>query len=321
MRCRSITIAIDLDAIRASAECIRRRTQRRLIAVIKADAYGCGAARVADALADIADDFAYFSIHEAREVGRPGLVLGPLEADAAQYFELGLRPSVHCWQDAERLACANMVVNIETGMQRYGCTPEEVERILERYSPCEACTHAGSLDAVRQFQTICVDRFSLRHAAATALLDEPTAWLDAVRPGYWLYRRAMRVSTPLLLVRETRGPVGYGGFECPRVGVILGGYSNRLAPAPVVINGRRQRLIEAGMNTSFVSVDPADRAGDEVVLLGDGLDEVELAAHFGVRPHTVLCRYGGMGPRVYVRNSAISVAPIMPASSAGTGAA
>jgi alanine racemase len=100
-------------------------------------------------------------------------------------------------------------------------------------------------------------------------------------------------------VRETSGSVGYGGFECSRIGVILCGYSNRVAPAPVVINGRRQRILETGMNTSFVSVDSGDKVGDEVVLLGDKLDEEELASALHVRPHEILCRYTSMGARRY----------------------
>lgn len=110
----------------------------------------------------------------------------------------------------------------------------------------------------------------------------------------------MRVSARLNAVRDTSGPIGYTGFESPRVGIILAGYSNWVAPGPVLINGRRQRLLEAGMNTSFVSVAPGDRAGDEVVLLGDGLTEAELAAQLRVREHEILCRYCAMGPRAYV---------------------
>jgi alanine racemase len=101
-------------------------------------------------------------------------------------------------------------------------------------------------------------------------------------------------------VRATHGPAGYSGFEHPHVGLILAGYSNHLSPGPVWINGRWQRLIEAGMNSSFVTVDPGDRVGDEVVLLGNELNEARLAAHFGVREHEVLCRYSAMGVRRYL---------------------
>jgi alanine racemase len=54
------------------------------------------------------------------------------------------------------------------------------------------------------------------------------------------------------------------------------------------------------MNSSFVSVEPSDRVGDEVVLLGDGLTEALLAQHLDCREHEVLCRYCSMGARSYV---------------------
>jgi alanine racemase len=109
------------------------------------------------------------------------------------------------------------------------------------------------------------------------------------------------VTTRLRAVHKPRGPVGYTGVVTPRVGVFLAGYSNFVRPGPVLINGRRQQILESGMNTSYVSVAATDRPGDEVVLLGDELTEDELATHFGVRPHEILCRYTAMGPRHYVR--------------------
>ena len=59
MRSRHINVSIDLDRVRGSAEQIRAAAGVRLISVIKSDAYGLGAARVADAIAAVSDDFAY----------------------------------------------------------------------------------------------------------------------------------------------------------------------------------------------------------------------------------------------------------------------
>lgn len=300
MRSRHIQVSIDLDRVRASAEAIRRHTGVPLIAVVKADAYGLGAVPVADALAPVADEFAYFSLHEARQVGRPGIVLGPPEGDPADYRALNLRPAIGNRADAERFGGLAAAIDVDTGMQRFGCRPDELDDLYGRCMVEDIYTHAVTLPQARLLRDVCRGRAARIHAAATSLLDTPEAWLDAVRPGLALYRGAVRVSTPLTLVRETTGGVGYTQFECQHVGVILGGYSNLLRPGPVVINGRRQQLLEAGMNTAFVSVDPSDRAGDEVVLLGAGLTEAELAAHFGCREHEILCRYTSMGQRRYL---------------------
>ena len=300
MRSPHIQVVINLDEVRASAESIRRRTGVGLIAVVKADAYGLGATRITDALAPVVDEFAYFSVREAREVRRAGIVLGPPEGDAAEHRRLNLRPAIANRADAERFAGIPVALSVDTGMQRFGCRPEELDDLYRRCTPEDIFTHAVTLPQARLLREACRGRPARIHAAATSLLDTPEAWLDAVRPGLALYRGAVRVSTPLKLVRETTGGAGYTQFECRHVGVILGGYGNLLRPGPVVINGRWQQLLEAGMNTAFVSVDPSDRAGDEVVLLGDGLTEAELATHFGCLEHEILCRYTSTGQRCYL---------------------
>lgn len=299
MRSKQINVVIDLDRVRTSAENIRRQTGVAVIAVIKADAYGLGAKRVADAIESVIDEFAYFHVGEAREVGKPGLVIGPPDADAAEFRELRLRPTIGALADAPRFRGMRVAVSLDTGMQRFGCDESEIQELLSACECDEVHTHAGSLAAVRK---LCaqIDRGRYRRlAACTALLHEPQAWLDGVRPGIGLYRGAMRVSTRLHSVRETSGPIGYTGFSASRVGIIIGGYSNRIAAAPVLVNGRRQRMLEIGMNSAYVTIDPSDRAGDEVVLLGDGLTEAEVGAALQIREHEVLCRYGSMGLRDY----------------------
>lgn len=311
MRCPHVQVAISLDAVRASAESIRAQTGVGLIAVIKSDAYGLGAPRVADAIASVVDDFAYFAVSEAREVGRPGLILGPPDGDPAEFRELNVRPAVGNLDDARKFAGMPVALKVDTGMQRFGCPPEQLDDLIKHCDVTEYFSHAVTTDATDQLRAACAGRGRPIHAAATCLLDKSESWFDAVRPGLALYRGAVRTTTRLHTIRSTSGPMGYSGVECPLVGIVLVGYSSFLQPGPVLINGRRQRLLEIGMNTSFVSVDPQDRPGDEVVLLGDGLDEAELARHCAVREHEILCRYTAMGPRRYVSGQ-IPVSPGSP---------
>lgn len=305
MRSPHLSASVNLDAIRASAERIAAATRVDLIAVIKADGYGLGAERVADALASVAREFAYFSIEEAAAVRKPGIVLGPPTARPEEYQALRLRPAVSSVSEATRFRDVPALLCVDTGMQRFGCDPQDVPRILARATIEEAFTHTTRIAGVESLSAACAGRVPRLHAAATALLGTPAAWLDAVRPGMALYDGALRVTTRLHSVRDVRGPVGYSGFDAPRVGVILAGYSNGLRPAPVEINGRPQRILECGMNTSFVSADPRDREGDEVVLLGSELTEHALAAHFGTRPHEILCRYASAGIRTYNQRAAV----------------
>jgi len=239
MRSRHIQVTINLEQIRQAAERVRRLTGVKLIAVIKADAYGLGAVPVADGLAEVVDEFAYFTLQEAREVGRPGLVLGPPEGEPAEYRELNLRPTVSCLQDAERLAGLPVAVKVDTGMQRFGCCPDELGELLSCCRVVDIYTHATSVEAVRAFDELTREKGAWRHAACSSLLAHPQTWLEGVRPGLALYQGAMRVSTRLWCVKKTRGPAGYTGFDYPCVGVILAGYCHNLRPAPVLINGRR----------------------------------------------------------------------------------
>lgn len=300
MRTPHVQVSINLDQVRASAERIRAQTRVGLIAVIKADAYGLGAPRVADTIGAVVSEFAYFAVNEAREVGRPGLVLGPPDAEPAEYRELNLRPAVTNLVAAERFRGMPVAIKVDTGMQRFGCPPEQLDELSSRCSVVDYFSHAVTVEATQRLRAACGGRGRPLHAAATCLLNRPESYFDAVRPGLALYQGAVRTSIRLQSVRNTAGPVGYTGFECPHVGIILAGYSNLLQRGPVMINGRRQSLLEVGMNTSFVSVDPSDKPGDEVVLLGDGLTEAALASHCGVREHEILCRYTAMGPRHYV---------------------
>ena|GEM_PF-604186 len=300
MRSTHVNVVIDLDRVRASAEAVRAKTGVTLIAVIKADAYGLGAARVADALDSIADEFAYFSLEEAAEVGRPGLVMGPPLGEPREYQERQLRPTVSTREQATHFVGLSVAVNVDTGMQRFGCMPEELDELLTISSAKEMFTHTAGASGAGLLRELRGGRDIKLHAASSAQLDLPDAWLDAVRPGYALYRQAVRVTGKLMAVRQTSGQIGYKRFEHRLIGMMRCGYAHGLRAAPAVINGRRQRILESGMNTCTISVDPADRAGDEVVLLGRELPEEEIAKALNCRPHEVLCRYTELGNRTYV---------------------
>ena len=297
-----VQVQVDLRRIRANAEAIRQRTGVELIAVVKADAYGLGAAAVVGALRGIADRFAFFSLAEARRAGcRGALILGPPTGPPEHYAELDARPSVGRLDEARRFGALPVAVNFDSGMRRFGCDAATLREIVAAARVAEVFTHAVDLPAAAKLAALELPPGVRRHAAASALLDEPRAWLDAVRPGLALYRGALRVTARLVRVRRAAGPVGYERIEVERVGVMLVGYAHGFAPAPVRIGGRVQRVLEVGMNTSLVTVDPADREGDEVVLLGEDLDELRLAEALSIRPHAVLCRYGGLGRRMWLR--------------------
>jgi alanine racemase len=302
-----VNVQIDLARVRANVSAVRERTKKPVIAVVKADAYGLGAARIAPAIADLVESFYVFDLAEAVQyrlaelTNRPTLALMGASDEPQDYLARNVRPVVWTKQRAEMLREARPVLSVDTGQQRFGCPPEEVEAVKSAGGCDEAMTHASSLAQAQLLYDLLGHRAKL-HAAGTALLEEPAAWFDAVRPGLALYQGAARVSAPLADARDTRGPAGYSGFVSPtyRHGVILAGYSNGLRVGPCVVSGVRRNILEVGMQSAFVELGPDSRTGDDVVLLGDDLTEESVAQAWGVSPQNAMLQLATAGVRNYV---------------------
>jgi alanine racemase len=142
----SARATIHLAAIRANYATARRLAgAREVIAVVKADAYGHGAAPVARALvAAGCRRLAVANLAEAvalREAGIQAgvLLLGGVPAGAEQALALDLTPVIHHPGDLEaarRAARARgrpwpVQVEIDTGMRRMGVAPEQAAGLLE----------------------------------------------------------------------------------------------------------------------------------------------------------------------------------------------
>ncbi len=145
---RPTRATIDLGAIRANfAEARRCAGKRELIAVVKADAYGHGAPRVSQALAEAGcRQFAVTTVAEGAELRDAGLrepilVLGgACEAEEPEAAAaLDLTPAVfHAAQLAPLAAAARarerplgVQVEVDTGMRRIGVPPEDALELLE----------------------------------------------------------------------------------------------------------------------------------------------------------------------------------------------
>jgi alanine racemase len=305
-RNRPVSVTVDLSQVRDNALTIRRRVGVDVLAVVKADAYGLGAAQVARAIADVVQGFCVFSLAEARAANlwetakKPILAIGPSDGtEPAEFLAAHVRPSVWTVAQANRLRPASPVLCVDTGMQRFACPADQVELALTAGQCREAFTHAIRLEQVRALSALLGNRGVKLHAAGSRLLDEPQAWLDAVRPGITLYRGAVRVAARLLEARDGDQPAGYGGFVAPRFGLIQCGYSNGLRPGPCLVNGVRRNLLEVGMQSAFVEIGTGDRVGDEVVLLGDGLSEADLANAWKTTEQQVLLEMTRAGPRFH----------------------
>jgi alanine racemase len=203
---------VDLDAVRHNVRTLKRRAlSSRLMAVVKADAYGHGSVPVARAALEAgAGSLAAVTVEEATELRRAGvtapiLIFTDLLPDKLQLAE-GYRLAVtaHSVASARRVAAhpsleAHLKVN--TGMNRWGVEPHEVgeARKVLGSQLSGVYTHFASADsdpgATRRqrevFDSVLAAHpfgGALVHAAnSAATLWHPDTHYDCVRPGVALY--------------------------------------------------------------------------------------------------------------------------------------
>ncbi len=203
---------VDLGAVRHNVVTLKRKAPNsRLMAVVKADAYGHGSVEVARASIEAgADTLAVVTVEEGVELRRAGLetpilVFTDLLPDRLPLAEAHrLAVTAHSIPSARRIAAhpgleAHLKVN--TGMNRWGVEPSEVgeaRRILGSRL-AGVYTHFASADSDEGATRRQIDRFEsvlaaqpfggiLVHAAnSAATLWHPESHYDCVRPGVALY--------------------------------------------------------------------------------------------------------------------------------------
>ncbi|WP_350582246.1 alanine racemase [Pseudomonas sp. HY2-MNA-CIBAN-0224] len=207
---------IDLQALRHNYQLASEVTGAKALAVIKADAYGHGAVRCAQALEAEADGFAVACIEEALELRAAGirapilLLEGFFEADELPLIvEHDFWCVVHSlWQlDAiEQATLAKPIqvwLKLDTGMHRVGLHPSEYKSAYQRLQASGKVAkivlmshfaRADELDSLRSVEQVAVflaarddlsAEVSLRNSPA--ILGWPSVPSDWVRPGLMLY--------------------------------------------------------------------------------------------------------------------------------------
>jgi alanine racemase len=293
---RPLSATIDLSALRHNLALARARAPRsKVFAVVKANAYGHGLARAARAFSD-ADGYALVELEAAvrlRESGYPhriALLEGwfePRELEAIA--EHRLTTVVHSPEQVAMLerhppfAPIDVILKLNTGMNRLGLQPGDFAAVLERLrrhprvAAITLMTHFANADDARgiapqlaAFDAVAAGTGLPRSLAnSAAILRYPESHADWIRPGIMLYGcspfpgtaggeiglvPAMTLASEIIAVRTlARGDaVGYGGSftaESPmRIGVVACGYADgypRHAPTgtPVLVGDRLTRTL------------------------------------------------------------------------------
>jgi alanine racemase len=223
---RPVWAEVDLAALRANVEELRRVVApARVLAVVKADAYGHGA--VASARAAVEAGAAMLGVAlveegvELRDAGitAPILVLSePVASAADTVVEARLTPAVYTAAGIEALAKAvvgrdanplPVHLKVDTGMHRVGAAPETADALAELIDAHRELRFEGlwthlavadepdnpyTLEQIRTFDAVRArladrgHRPGIAHAANTAgALAFPSARYDLVRPGIGVY--------------------------------------------------------------------------------------------------------------------------------------
>lgn len=188
----------------------------RIMACVKADAYGHDIDLSSDALAGYVDGFAVACMEEAlslraRHVNKPILMLeGPQSADEiGEALNKNLTLCINEWHQLEWLEEADTDeplscwLKIDTGMHRLGFHPKAIPEALARIAPyiktseLVLCTHFSSADLPTDNgvseQLKCFDdsvaqtHFAQSTANSAAIIRTARSHRDWVRPGYMLY--------------------------------------------------------------------------------------------------------------------------------------
>lgn len=260
-------LSVDLDAVTANWRALAALGRAEAGAVVKADAYGLGAERVAPALARAGAR--RFFVAEAQEGVRLRAVLGPepeifvftghMAGDAARLGPARLVPllnspeQVRCHLDA--LPGHPFGLQLDTGMNRLGLEEADWRTLapgLLAASPRLIMSHLACADdprhAMNETQLAAFRRMTggtgvpRSFAATGGILLGPDYHFDVTRPGIGLYggepfaeaRPVVRLALPVVQVRDVAPgeAVGYGNaWTAPRpsrIATLSSGYADGL---------------------------------------------------------------------------------------------
>ena len=214
---RPTRAVIDLQALRHNYQLAESLApESKTIPMVKANAYGHGAVKVAQALADLAPAFGVACIEEALELRSAGIKQPILLLEGAfDATELKIAATKGFWVMVENHQQKEAIINadlalpltvwlgVDSGMHRLGFQPEDIAEVYQCLNssrnisqPIVFTSHfacADDLDSeatTKQIDTFkaCAPVAAMQSLAnSAAILAWPTAQREWQRPGYMLY--------------------------------------------------------------------------------------------------------------------------------------
>jgi alanine racemase len=217
---------IDLDALRWNFRQIRSKvgTEVKVLAMVKANAYGHGAQAVAEALAaEGSDAFGVATVEEALELRQSGIrqpiivLAGVYPEQVDKFLENRLTPVVHEIQTLRSVEAAvqsrgarlNIHLEVDTGMGRTGFLADDIdlwlpeltklkalrlEGVFSHFSDAESANEGYTQNQLRNFLSV-IQRLRgagispplVHMAKSAAIVTVPASHFAMVRPGLALY--------------------------------------------------------------------------------------------------------------------------------------
>ena len=214
---RPARVVIDLEAVRSNLQTVKRYApDQKIMAIIKADAYGHGLERIAKQLNE-ADAFGVACLEEAVRLRNAGftkpiiLLEGFFSAEELnQLSDLDIQTVIHQMNQLEMVEklptekAVNVWLKIDTGMHRLGFDLDLVRSVYTRLSQVRGVkdeirlmTHFASAQErdpvsveiqLKNFLEVIAD-LEGEHCLAnsSAIMEWPASHGDWVRPGLMLY--------------------------------------------------------------------------------------------------------------------------------------
>lgn len=246
-------IEIHADRVRDNVHAFREKLPplTQIIAIIKADAYGLGATRLATILGSMVDAVGVVTLSEV--IALQGTVtvpiilfseplphedIRPLVADASVAFTVYSAAFLRRLSDmSKKMGCpVSIHLKVNTGLNRLGFPPDQLAALLATIRE-DACvklvgvfTHLGFSDheshpenelQLQTFHSVFSEvheagfPFAMAHTLSTNGIQNVSGYVyDAVRIGLGLYRDAVTISAPVGHVREIQSGdwVSYEGL-------------------------------------------------------------------------------------------------------------
>ena len=334
-------LEIDAKQIKENVKALYRFSGKKIIAVVKADAYGVGVEYIAPILNDIeeVDSFAVACAQEGvqlRELGIKKEILilgGVLEEEINLIEDYELTPVVSDYEHLRVIGDRNINFHVkyDTGMGRLGFLKEIIEdnRITGVMSHLSSPADPEfSLKQIKEFERIVKNykRVEKIHLESSAGVIYKVPYTTHIRVGLAIYgekplrtypvpiKPALRLKAKLISIKEVpeNYPISYSRTyitsKKTRIGVVAFGYADGLMKSlsnrgHLLYQGKALRIL-GNITMDMTIVDLGDvkaKVGDYVYIVNEERSFTALAKDAKTIPYELMCDLSKRIKRIVIK--------------------